>query len=222
MLSYYIISIITIIFSLVYVIFFDKLNKYNNCNMRTKNINSISYRPSEFINCNVKLEVIDKNYGRLVNTITPNYWLLGLKIFAIILGPIKILIDLVAGTKSAQFRWSELEKVPVFILLILLIIVMAFVLYHVWLMTRKVQLYEKGFKILGIKGVECFYNEFVEIQKNNEYETGTSLRPQMLYHMKKHIVYIIRFKSKDEIILRKRHYLYLESKIEDVKGEIFI
>jgi hypothetical protein len=104
--------------------------------------------------------------------------------------------------------------------LIPFVIVLIGILYLLRLMTRKVKLYERGFKIDGIGRKEYFYDDAREIMQSYEGQRihfkGTDS------FVIKRLAYVFNLNNGSHIILKKRNYVYLKSKMDDLLQNLIV
>lgn len=164
--------------------------------------------------CNVRAEKTDAKYGKLINIITPNYAVLFIEaaILSALLGFV-----LYKSFNGQTDDYTISFSTPKGLLpLIPFVIILGCVLYLVRLMTRRVKLYEKGLVICGIGRKEYFYSEIRDIQQSYESQRTKNMYTKLPYSVKR-MIYIIFLRSGKQITLKRRHYLFLKSKMDDLK-----
>jgi hypothetical protein len=169
--------------------------------------------------CNVHTEQTDETYGKLINVISPNYFVLSLKTG--FLGAIIyfMLVKMLSGDPQEEYA-LHLSTPRGWLPLIPFVVIVGYTVYHLWLMTRRVKLYEYGMKLCGIRGRSISYDAVSSIEQSYEMERRRYVSTQGGYarhYYKKLIIYVIAVNKEPQLILRKRHYFFLKSKLNDLK-----
>jgi len=159
--------------------------------------------------CNITSEIIDEKYGKLINTVLPNYVSLIIKIIVLAV----LLYFNILEMKTGQIFGYPLDfsSLQGMVTLVPFIILLFILIYHLLLLTKKVKLYEQGFKI-GSK--EYFYDDAKNIIQTYQ---GTRIHPRSNdTKVIKRLVYVITLKRGKRFMLKKWNYIFLKPKMEDL------